>query len=655
MAFPLPLIRILMMDGILSPEAGRRILAMGNEAVARGALEAGMGYFATYPGTPASEIGDTLVAVQEHIPNLYAEYSINEHVALHGAMGASFSGIRAMAAMKHVGMNVAAEPLHFLGLTGVLGGLVVVVGSDPGATCSTSEQDDRWYSLHTHAPILEPSDIQEAKDFTREAFDLSERFNVPVILNLPSRLAHNAGDLVLGDMSAERKATGHFVKNPVRYFNLFNSVVENHRRLLESVDRLREYASSAPLNRSLPGSGDWGLITSSVNYGYLLEALDLLGLYDLPILKIGLSYPLPEKLTEDFLRPLRGAIIVEDLDGFLEFQIKKAAYDAGLTLPIKGKDLFPRYGELNVDLIAETLAREFGLEGKLEGVNIAARAKPIIEKLPPRTGTFCAGCPHRATIYALTKATRRQEVYGGDIGCLTLSGLPPHNASDWVTCMNCGLATSQGVSKVISDQRVITIVGDSTFFHSGVPALVNAVQQDADVLLIFLDNKWIAMTGHQPSPTTNLKADGQQVPGVNIRELMRVLGVKYVRTIDPFNVRAMMDGILAALEAPGFKVIIAERECSLQADRRRRRFKSEEEVYFDIDPERCQKCGECYREFGCPAIKSRMEGGEEIYYIEEATCTLCGACKAVCPNSAITRTEVRSKTKVSELAEVAGG
>ena len=652
MVFPLPLIRILMMDGILSCEAGQRILAMGNEAVTRGALEAGLGYFATYPGTPASEIGDTLISIQEHLPRLHGEYSTNEHVALHGAIGASFSGVRAMAAMKHVGMNVASEPLHFLGLTGVRAGLVVVVGSDPGATCSTSEQDDRWYSLHTHAPILEPSNIQEAKDFTKEAFELSERFSVPFIVNLPSRLAHNAGDLVLGEMPAERPATGHFVKNPVRYFNLFQSTVDNHRRLLESMDRLREDAVQAYLNRILPGSGDWGLITSSVNYEYLLEALDLLGLYDLPILKIGLSYPLSEGMIRDFLRPLKGAIIVEDLEGFLEFQIKKAAYDGGLSLPIKGKDLFPRYGELNVDLIGQALAREFGVEGKLSGLEVARKAKPLIEKLPPRTGTFCAGCPHRATIYSLMKATRRQEVYGGDIGCLTLSGLPPHYASDWVTCMNCGLATSQGVSKVIDDQKVITIVGDSTFFHSGVPALINAVQQDAEVLLLFLDNKWIAMTGHQPSPTTNLKVNGEKVPGVDIRELMRALGVKYVRTIDPFNVRAMVDGILTALETPGFKVIIAERECSLQADRRRRRSRPEEDIYYDIDPERCQRCGECYMEFGCPAIRSRTEEGEEVYYIEEATCTLCGACKNVCPNSAITRTEVRSRVKPRELAGV---
>jgi indolepyruvate ferredoxin oxidoreductase alpha subunit len=465
-----------MMDGILSRETGRRILAMGNEAVARGALEAGMGYFATYPGTPASEIGDTLIAMREYIPNLYAEYSANEHVALHGAIGASFSGIRSMAAMKHVGMNVAAEPLHFLGLTGVLAGLVVVIGSDPGVTCSTTEQDDRWYSLHTHAPILEPSDIQEAKDFTKEGFRLSEQFDVPIILNVPSRLAHNTGDLILGDMPEQRPSSGHFVKNPVRYFNLFHTALDNHRRVMESMDRLREYSPQSPFNRVLPGSADWGIITSSVNYGYLLEALDLLGLYDLPILKIGLTYPVSPALVADFLSPLKGAIIVEDLEGFLEFQIKKVAYDLGLRLPLKGKGLFPPYGELNVDLISQVLAREFGGEERLKGLKIAARAQPIIEKLPPRTGAFCAGCPHRATIYSLMKATRRQEVYGGDIGCLTLSGLPPHYASDWVTCMNCGLATSQGVSKMIDDQKVITIVGDSTFFHSGVPALVNAVQ-----------------------------------------------------------------------------------------------------------------------------------------------------------------------------------
>jgi len=650
--FPLPLIRIVMMDGILSREAGKRILAMGNEAVARGALEAGMRYFATYPGTPASEIGDTLIAMQDYISGLYAEYSTNEHVALHGAIGASFSGVRAMAAMKHVGMNVAAEPLHFLGLTGVRAGLVVVVGSDPGVTCSTSEQDDRWYSLHTHAPILEPASIQEVKDFTAQAFDLSERFSLPFILNLPARLAHNAGDLILGEMPEEKGEAPHFLKNPVRYFNLFNTALENHRRALEAVDQLREYAYQSPLNRTLPGTANWGIISSSVNFEYLLEALDLLGIYDLPILKIGLTYPISPVLIREFLQPLQGVIIVEDLEGFLEFQIKKDAYDAGLTLPIRGKDLFPRYGELNVNLISQVLAREFGVEGKLEGPKIAARAKPIIEKLPPRTGAFCAGCPHRATMYAMMKATRRAEVYGGDIGCLTLAGLPPHYASDWVTCMNCGLATSQGVSKMIEDQRVLTIVGDSTFFHSGVPALINAVQANADVLLLFLDNKWIAMTGHQPSPTTNLSVDNRQVPGVDIRELMRALGVKYVRTIDPFNIRAMMDGILEALEVPGFKVIIAERECSLQADRRRRRFRPEEDVYYDIDPERCQRGGECYVEFGCPAIHSRIEEGEEVYFIEEASCTLCGACKNVCPNSAITRTEIRLKEKGRELAAV---
>jgi len=647
-----------MMDGILSRESGRRILSMGNEAVARGALEAGLGYFATYPGTPASEIGDTLIALREYLPGLYAEYSANEHVALHGAIGASFAGIRSMAAMKHVGMNVAAEPLHFLGLTGVRAGLVVVIGSDPGATCSTTEQDDRWYSLHTHAPILEPSDIQEAKDFTREAFQLSERFSLPIILNVPSRLAHNAGDLILGEMPPPREEPGHFLKNPVRYFNLFQTALENHKRLLASIEEVREYAHLSPFNRVLTGSGDWGLITSSVNYGYLLEALDILGHYDLPILKIGLSYPLSPRQIVDFLSPLRGAIVVEDLEGFLEFQIKKIAYEEGLRLPIKGKDLFPPFGELNVDLICEVLGRELGGGERLEGLKIAARARPIIEALPPRTGAFCAGCPHRATIYSLMKATGRKEVYGGDIGCLTLAGLPPHFASDWVTCMNCGLATSQGVSKVVRDQRVITIVGDSTFFHSGVPALVNAVQQGAEVLLLFLDNKWIAMTGHQPSPTTDLSVDGEKMPGIKVAELLRTLGVKYVRTIDPFNVRAMMDGILEALEVPGFKVIIAERECSLQSERRRRRLKPEGEVYYDIDPERCQRCGECYREFGCPAIRSRTdEQGDEVFYIEEATCTRCGACKGVCPNSAISRTEVRSRLTEAELewAEVGMG
>ena len=354
------------MKSLAINEAGKTILAMGNEAIVRGGLEAGIGYFSTYPGTPASEIGEGYVLLRDEFPSIHTEFSVNEHVAAHGAQGASWANIRSMTAMKHVGMNVAAEVIHFASYTGVKAGFVIVIGSDPGATSSTSEQDDRWYSLHTHLPILEPASIQEAKDFTVRAFELSERYNLPFILNAPSKLCHNIGSLELGALQHEMPPKGSFDKNPTRYINLFAGSVANHKSALESINELSKDTPSLELNRVLPGSGKIGFISSSINYLYLLEALSLLGITDAPVLKIGLSYPLNGDEVLSFVSNLERVYIVEDLEGFLEFQIKGMLYDSNTRVQIIGKEIFPKYGELDVDLISSIL------EGELK------------RKLPPR-------------------------------------------------------------------------------------------------------------------------------------------------------------------------------------------------------------------------------------------------------------------------------
>ena len=346
------------MNPLALTEPGRTILAMGNDAIVRGGLEAALGFFSTYPGTPASEIGEGYLALKKEFPHIHAEFSVNEHVAAHGAQGASWAGVRSMVTMKHVGMNVAAEVLHFAGYTGVRAGLVVVIGSDPGATSSTSEQDDRWYSLHTHLPILEPSSIQEAKDFTARAFELSERYNLPVIVNAPSKLCHNIGSLRLGALPAVFPAGGRFERNPTRYINLFGGSVANHRRAMEAVENLRGDAPTLGLNRVLEGSGRIGFISSSVNYLYLIEALSLLGIMDAPVLKIGMSYPPNAGELASFAAELERVYVVEDLEGFIEFQAKRLLYDSGIRVPVVGKDVFPAYGELDVDLIAERLSDE---------------------------------------------------------------------------------------------------------------------------------------------------------------------------------------------------------------------------------------------------------------------------------------------------------
>lgn len=629
------------MKTISSGKEGDIILCMGNEAVARGGLEAGLSFLSTYPGTPASEIGEVFVSLKDEFPHIYAEFSINEHVAAHGAIGASWAGVRSMLTMKHVGMNVAAEPLHFLGYTGVGKGLVIIVGSDPGATCSTSEQDDRWYSLHTHIPILEPSNIQEAKNFTVMAFDLSERFNMPFIINTPTRLCHNIGSLRLGAMPAEPPAPGKFTANPSRYVNLFAGSVANHARNLDAIEKLREAVPTLGLNRIIPGSAKVGIISSSINYLYAMEALDLLGLHDVPVMKIEMSYPLNADYVARFVAPLETVYIVEELEGFLEFQIKSLLYDKGLRTDIRGKSLFPATGELNCDVVIDALSQELGKPRPRAVEEAEEKAAELLTDLPPRIGAFCAGCPHRATVYSLVKATGRDCVFAGDIGCYTLSSLPPFEAYDWVTCMNCGLATGQAMCFVGEDRPVVAYVGDSTFFHSGLPALINAALNGSDVLLVIMDNQWVAMTGHQTTPTTGVDLNDNRLPKIELPGLLRSLGVKYVRTINPYKVRDTIATMKDALERKGLRVIISRGECALQQDRRSRRHPVDYEEYYEIEPSRCQRCDECYLEFACPAIRERQENGDKIYYIEDSLCTRCGACADICLNSAINRIELR--------------
>ena len=632
------------MNPLAPNEPGKTILAMGNDAIVRGGLEAALGYFSTYPGTPASEIGEGYLSLKKEFPHIHAEFSVNEHVAAHGAQGASWAGIRSMVTMKHVGMNVAAEVLHFAAYTGVGAGFVVVVGSDPGATSSTSEQDDRWYSLHTHLPVLEPASIQEAKDFTARAFELSEIYNLPVIVNAPSKLCHNIGSLRLGKLPEAFPLKGRFERNPERYINLFAGSVANHRRAMEAVGRLQDEVPSLGLNRVLQGGGRTGFISSSVNYLYLLEALSILGITDAPVLKIALSYPLNPGEIAAFVGDLDRVYIVEELEGFLEFQAKRLLYDAGVRVPIIGKDLFPSHGELDVDLIAERLSEELRAPLPNRTVRAVELSKKLTADLPPRQGSFCTGCPHRATLYSIVKATDRKAVFAGDIGCYTLSCLPPFRAFDWVTCMNCGVGIAQGMLQKIEGEDVIAYVGDSTFFHSGIPGLINAVQQNASLVLIILDNKWVAMTGHQPSPTTDITLDGAKMRPVDIKGLLKSIGVSYVRTIKPFNVKASMTAIKEAIRVgKGVRVLIAEEECALQYGRRIARAPQEYEVYYQIDEERCRKCNECYVELGCPAIRKEESDDGWRYYIEEATCLRCGACHDLCLNSAILRTEIRRR------------
>ncbi len=650
---------------------GDKGIVLGNEAIARGALEAGIGYASMYPGTPASEIIIALDKNKNNIENLYTEFSLNEHISLHGAIGASWSGIRSLCAMKNVGLNVASEPAHFLSYTGVKAGLVLAIGSDPGAPSSSNEQDDRWYSLHTYMPIIEPSNIQEAKDFTKEAFNISEKFSFGVMLIAPSRLCHNAGILHFGDLRDRFNIKGDFKKDPGNYLNLFNMAVKNHDKYLKRHNLLKKYLEDSEFNYTLlpnaSGTGSRiGFISSGVIYAHLITALDVLGIYSHKILKLGFTFPIPGKLIKDFLEGLDRVVIVEEAEGFLEFQIKKIAYEIGFRGKIYGKDTFRATGELTLDDVI------IGASKFLEKAPPAffdfaiQKSKELNEKLPQRSGTFCIGCPHRATIYSILKAVGfsntdakdRDAVIAGDIGCYTLGLLPPYNAMDFLTCMNAGLGIGQAISLFDKKKKVIALVGDSTFYHSGIPVLLNAVQNNANALYIILDNSWTAMTGHQKTPSTQRDIDGNLLSNsVNLKDLIKSLGVSYIKSLDPNSVKRFSSQVKSALKEPGVKVLIAKRECILQEVRRNKLAQKTSgakiemaESLYEIQKSRCVKCNECFVELACPAIipkKDDYEGGE-YYYIDPVSCVRCGVCFEICPNSAIRKVEFDLKAKLSK-------
>ncbi len=631
------------MSILVSGEPGERVLALGNEAIARGALEAGIGFFSTYPGAPASEVGDAIAEVIDQLPGLHFEYSMNEKVALEGAIGASWAGVRAMCAMKHMGLNVAADVIHNLVYQDIKGGLVIYNSGDPGATSSTDEQDNRLFSLHTHVPVLEPSTVQEAKDFTVKAFELSEKFSIPVIINTTYALAHLIGDLNLGQRPREFPATGEFSFDP----RTGGGTVERHRRLLDKVDAIKEMAETYDLNSVIPGTTKWGIITGGIPYGYVVEAMEILGLSDVPILKLGMVYPMPDRLVSDFVNSLEAVLVVEELEDFIEGEIKKLLYDSETRVPVIGKKLFPRVGPLSSFLVASGIAKHLDLSLPAHVQEGWERSQAMAGRAPARFPTFCPGCPHRAAFYSFREVVGDQEVAcGTDIGCYLYGGRPPFNFGNWGGWMGVGIGVAQGMSQKVKNVPIMAAIGDSTFFHTGMPTLLNAVQNNANVLLFLMDNKTVGMTGNQPSPTATATVSGQPLKNVDTVALIRGLGVTFVRKIDPYRPFEMMEAIRQAMEQDGVRVIISERECALVSGRRERmQSRGMQEVYA-IEPERCQKCDVCFVKLGCPAILSRGENGSEVYYIDEARCSGCGVCKTICPNSAVLRTLVNPHLEV---------
>ena len=617
------------MHPLLTPEADQKLLLLGNEAIVRGALEAGIGFATAYPGTPSSEIPDTFFRIAQEAP-LYFEYSTNEKVALETAAGAAVSGVRTLCSMKHVGLNVAADPLMTLAYVGVRGGLVIVVADDPSLFSSQNEQDSRIYARLSNLPMLEPATAQELKDMTKAAFAMSESLELPVLLRTATRLSHHRGVVTTGTLQ-EAVTKGEFQKDPHRFVTVPAVARMRHKVLLDQAEKARDMACSSPFNH-LSGSGKWGLVTSGMAYGYVVDAVKDLGLSDkVSILKLGFTHPFPEKLALDFLKATEKVLVVEELEPVFEESFKVVAQTNGLSTTIAGKGvgLFSRLYEYEPAMVRQTIAQFFGLEYQ-PSTPIAVSADPEPVQIPIRPPNLCAGCPHRATYYAVNsilEETDNEAIFPSDIGCYTLGILPPLQTTDFVICMGASVSSAAGFSRV-SDKKVIAFVGDSTFYHSGITGLVNAVHNQHRFILMVLDNGTTAMTGHQPHPGVELVPPGWEKPTVSIEAIVRACGVEDVRVVNPINIAKTKEAIKDALEADSLSVIISKAPCPLHA---RRMEGTKKQRAFVVGPECNSDCTRCIETLACPAMSQNTDpdAGTTVV-INDNVCSGCGVCIQVC-------------------------
>ena len=611
------------MHKLLTDKPGERMLLLGNEAIARGAIEAGVAFASTYPGTPSSELSLNFFQMSRE-SDLYFEYSTNEKVAMEVSAAAANAGVRSMCVMKHVGLNVAADALMTLAYVGVKGGMVVLTADDPFMFSSQNEQDNRYYAKLSGLPMLEPSSVQEAKEMVAYAFDLSEKLKEPVLFRTTTRINHSSGIVELGKIK-KRIAKGDFTKDPLNLVTVPAVSRKLHVKLLKNFDRAMQLAETSAYN-FIVGDGGWGVVCNGVSYNYVSDAVDELQIEDRArVLRIGFSHPLPPKLIKDFLGRCDKVLVVEEGEPYLEEAVKALAQENGLTLPIAGKapELFSRLYEYNPAQVRQVLAAYFGVPHE----SPVAPDLSDVPEIPQRPPTLCAGCSHRATFYEVRKAAEGLEtIYPTDIGCYTLGLLPPLSSADFLICMGSSVGTSGGFSKV-TDKKVIAFIGDSTFFHSGIPGLINAVFNNHNFTLVILDNGTTAMTGHQPHPGVDMqqlqmKGFGQ----VSIEAVVRAIGVPHVTVVKPYKVKKSIEAIRAAIDAKGVSVIISQETCSLYA----KSLKLAQRRPFEVT-DKCRNHRDCMNNLACPAFYV----WNERIKIDPNLCTGCAVCAQICPENAI--------------------
>ncbi len=613
------------MHELLVAPTDKPLFLLGNEAIVRGAAEAGVRFVAAYPGTPSSEIIDRFSQLGPEA-GIYVEYSVNEKVSMEVACAAAVSGVRSLCAMKHVGLNVAADAFMTLAYVGVKAGMVIVVADDPFLHSSQNEQDSRYYAKMAGVPMLEPSTPEEAYRMTLEAFAISEKFGTPCLLRTTTRVNHCRGPVLVGPIARNERKPGTFVKDP---FNLVVIPAVGRKLRLTQIERgkkLQSESEKSALNFT-SGKGLLGIITSGISWLHAQEAVRGLGIESsVRILKLAFTNPCPKALVREFLATVEKVLVVEETEPFLEEAVRLVAQEAKLPVEIAGKGdgLIPRAFELDAVKVKSAIANFFDVPYERPDVFPAP-------ELPQRPPNLCPGCPHRATYYSVKKVFGNEAVYPTDIGCYTLGVLPPLKAADFLICMGSGVSTAGGFSTVL-DRPVVAFIGDSTFFHAGIPGLINAVTHGHKILLVILDNGTTAMTGHQPHPGVELTPAGKVEPRVSLEKLVRGCGVQRVAVVNPLQVKKTQEvlrGFKEKMDESGVSVLISKSPCPLYETRM---LKKKKKIVFQVEEEPCKPCGrDCLTVLGCPAfsVDTSGDGGERVR-IDEALCSGCSVCSQIC-------------------------
>ena len=569
-------------------------LMLGNKAIARGLYEAGVCFISSYPGTPSTEVTEEAAKYDE----IYCEWAPNEKVAMEAAFGASLAGRRSFCAQKHVGLNVAADPLYTMSYTGVNAGMVVLVADDPGMHSSQNEQDSRYHAIASKVPMLEPADSEEALEYTKLAFDISEKYDTPVLIKMCTRVAHSQSAVSVSDRVVPEKA---YEKDIAKYVMMPGNAKKRHPFVEERTAKLREYAETAPINKVFEGGKEIGIITSSTSFQYVKEVFG----DSVSVLKLGMVNPLPVKLIKDFAAKVDKLYVVEELDPIIENHVKS------LGIEVQGKDLLPICDEFSQNLIAKAFGKEVSTGYKVE------------DEIPGRPPVMCAGCPHRGLFFTLKQ---NKCIVLGDIGCYTLGAVPPLSTIEMTLCMGASISALHGFNKVggaEAEKKTVAVIGDSTFMHSGMTGLANIAYNQTNSTVIILDNSITGMTGHQQNPTTGYNIKGDPAGKIDLEALVKAMGIERVRVVDPYNLEEC-DRVIKeelAVEAPS--VIISRRPCALLKY-------VKHNGPLKCDREKCVGCKSCMR-IGCPAI-SMKDGKVEI---DETLCVGCGVCTQLCKFGAL--------------------